>query len=503
MRIGYIGNFSQSHCTEVHIAATLEDLGHEVMRLQENELVPGWCVNLPPDADLLLYTRTWGQYVTLDDLAELKRRGIPTASYHLDLYVGLQREDGLDNDPFWKTDYVFTPDGSQQAADVFKAKGINHFYMKPAVFKGECYIKNYDPAVGLGNNVIFVGGGSPTGEGPQYGHREWPYRGQLLKFLQETYGVQYSKYGHPQETIRNDKLNQLYANSKVVVGDSLCLGFDHPYYWSDRVYETLGRGGFLIHPYIKGMEEEFTDRKNIVFYEYNNFAQLRELIDYYLIHDDEREMIRRAGYGFVKENATYYDRLAQMLEIIDVESTPTFGYDLATLGGDRQVELLVSGRNGRTFVSPFRINLGSGADPAQGFINVDLLDLPEVDVVHNLLDFPYPFEDESATHIRAVDVLEHLPNYTDDRRPMVIAFIEECYRILKPGGELYIQTPGYDAEFLWQDPTHVRGFHPKSMDLFDPETEFGATTGFYSEAKFKVRVEQLENRNLRYTMVKI
>lgn len=500
MRIAYVGNFSQPHCTEVHIAATLEDLGHEVVRIQETEYRTdeNW-VERVFDCDLFLYTRTWGRMVEPRDLETLRQQNIPTASYHLDLYVGLQRESGLDNDPFWRTDYVFTPDGSQKAADVFRAKGINHYYMKPAVFKGECYVKNPDPTVPLGNDVVFVGGGSPTGEGPQYGHREWPYRGQLLKFLKDTYGQRFSKWGWPQETIRNDRLNQLYANSKVVVGDSLCLGFDHPYYWSDRVYETLGRGGFLIHPYIKGMEEEFTDRQNIVFYEYNNFTQLRELIDYYLVHDEEREAIRRAGHEFVKTSATYHNRLGQMLEAVLKGKATESGlteHPWSVLPGQKAAGV-------DPLQDDLKINLGSGTDRAAGFTNVDMLDLPEVDVVHNLLDFPYPFADNSATDIRAVDVIEHLPNYTDDRRPMVIAFVQECHRILKPGGTLFIQTPGYDAEFLWQDPTHVRGFHPKSMDLFDPETDFGKTTGFYSEAKFRVTVEQLENKNLRYTMVKL
>jgi predicted SAM-dependent methyltransferase len=150
-----------------------------------------------------------------------------------------------------------------------------------------------------------------------------------------------------------------------------------------------------------------------------------------------------------------------------------------------------------------RINLGSGNDPKEGYTNLDHLDLPNVDVVHNLLHFPYPFEDNSAEKIHCADVIEHLPNFTKDDKPMITAFIEECHRILKPGGELYIQTPGYNAEFLYQDPTHVRGFHIKTFDLFDPETDFGKTTGFYSECKFKVRAEELPNHNLRFWMVKI
>lgn len=478
MRILYCGNFQQPHCTEVHLAATLEELGHTVIRIQENGGDEFWFdQQLASNAfDMFLFTRTWGETVKLEHLDKLRERGIPSVSYHLDLYVGLKREDGLNNDPFWRTDFVFTPDGDPASAEVFKCKGINHFYMKPGVFKNECYMAQTH---GYKHDVVFVGGGTPTGQANQYGHNEWPYRGQLLKWLEDTYGSRYGKYGYPQETIRNAALNQLYADSKVVVGDSLCLNFNHPYYWSDRVYETMGRGGFIIHPYIPGLEEEFTDGENIVFYRYNDWNQLKELVDYYIEHDEERERIRQAGHEHVKEHATYHNRLVQMLDIVNSRKEPN---------PPKSGEL--------------KINLGAGEDQFEGYVNVDFIDLPGIDVVHNLMDFPYPFEDGCATNVKAVDVLEHLDNYTADRRPSVIAFIEECHRILKPGGELFIQTPGYDAEFLWLDVTHVRGFHPQSMDFFDPDTHFGKTTGFYSNAKFKVTAEKLENCNLRFTMVK-
>jgi hypothetical protein len=320
VKIIYIGNFGQRHCTEMHLASTLEDLGHEVIRLQEDAISKDDLLyKLSNESlDLFLFTRTWGNTVTLEHLSKLRDRGIPSISYHLDLYIGLKRENGLDSDPFWRTDYVFTPDGSPEAAAVFKSKGINHFYMKPGIYKLEAYMakQNIDPL----HDVIFVGGGTPEGEAYQYGHEEWPYRGKLLKWLRDTYGGRYSKYGYPELTVRNEELNQLYANSKVVVGDSLCIDFMKSYYWSDRVYETLGRGGFLIHPFIRGMNEEFKDGIHLRYYEYGNFKQLKYLIDYYLKDDSEREKIRTRGHEFVKKNATYHNRLTRMLEIINAKN---------------------------------------------------------------------------------------------------------------------------------------------------------------------------------------
>lgn len=483
MRVAYVGNYSQPHCTEVHIAKTLENLGHKVTRIQETQTRenPNWAEQVKGH-DLFLYTRTWGQMVTLDDLAKIKAMGIPSASYHLDLYVGLKRESGLKDDPFWRTDYVFTPDGSATAKKVFDNYGINHYYIKPGVFKEECTILEPNSEPNLGNYVVFVGGGSA------YMHKEWPYRRQLVSWLEKTYKQRYSKYGHPERTVRNIELNQLYANSGVVVGDSLCLNFDKPYYWSDRVYETIGRGGFIIHPYIKGMEEEFQDGHNIVFYEFNNWKQLQEKIDYYLNPDNayERSQILLNGYTKVLQDCTYDNRLTQALDIIQTD-------DFRNIVQDMEDDLNKPS---------IKINLGAGEDQFEGFINVDLVDLPGIDVVHNLMEFPYPFETSSADEIRAVDLVEHLDHYTDDKRPTIIAFIEECYRILRPGGVLYMQTPGWKAEFLWIDPTHVRGFDIQSFDFFDPTKPFGQSTGFYSKAKFSVRAEELDNHNLRFWLTK-
>lgn len=315
MKILYLGNFTQPHCTEVHLAATLESLGHTVIRHQERHL--GTVRNIEGDFDLFLWTRTWRGYVTQELLDNLKSRGIPTVSYHLDLYVGLQREEGLDTDLFWKTDFVFTPDGDPKSAEVFAMKGINHVYMPPGVYAPECVYGT--PRDQFKHDVVFVGGSV------NYHREDWPYRMKLINWLKDTYGERFAIYGHPHPTIRNQELNDLYASAKVVVGDSLCKDFTHERYWSDRVYETTGRGGFLIHPYIKGLEDQFKlyptkpfSGQELVTYEFDDFDGLGETINYFLEHEAEREAIRKAGHERTKLDHTYHNRMAKMLEVVNV-----------------------------------------------------------------------------------------------------------------------------------------------------------------------------------------
>lgn len=312
MRICYLGNFRPSWSTENHIRLTLQDLGHTVVRVQEDEcrLGPLRDEIAAGTFDLVLYTKTWGLPEGNQAGVEFFRwcRGrVPTVSYHLDLYFGLNREAGMAGDPFWATEFSFTPDGGSQ--ERFEAMGINHHYMPPAVYREETGLGHADARYGTAD-IIFVGSYQ------QYHHREWPYRRQLIDWLKTRYGGNFRLYGADTSVIRGRALNDLYATAKLVVGDSLCLGFNHPLYWSDRIYETVGRGGFLIHPYVPGIEEHFTDGFHCVFYQYGDFDGLEGAIKFWLDQPERRKLIRQAGVTHVYEHHTYHNRMERMLEIV-------------------------------------------------------------------------------------------------------------------------------------------------------------------------------------------
>jgi spore maturation protein CgeB len=113
-------------------------------------------------------------------------------------------------------------------------------------------------------------------------------------------------------------LNRAYANSKVAVGDTLCVNFDYPYYASDRLFEAGGRGAFQLFPYITGLDEWFTDGEHLRFFKFGDFDGLKVLIDYYLDEANavERERIRRAGHEHIKANHTYALRWQSILETV-------------------------------------------------------------------------------------------------------------------------------------------------------------------------------------------
>lgn len=302
LRIGFIGNFEPPFSTENDRKWSLEKLGHIVIPFQENRTGDVELISRMKDLDLLLYSHTHGWEIP--QLKEFftfcKGENIPTVSVHLDRWAGLERESDIGKEATWFTEYQFMADFSPEAQALYKKHNLNAFYLKPGVVERDCYIdKNY------GNfmyDVVFVGSKGY--------HKEYPFRARLVDFLHETYGDRFGHYGADGEGVaRGEALNRLYAVSKVVVGDS-CFG-GRPNYVSDRYYETRGRGGFLIHPRVNGV-----DYDGVGFYPKEDLKELQNTIDYWLSHDEARENMRWRGFSRVRFHETYTQRAEEMLKII-------------------------------------------------------------------------------------------------------------------------------------------------------------------------------------------
>ena len=117
---------------------------------------------------------------------------------------------------------------------------------------------------------------------------------------------------------------------------------------------------------------------------------------------------------------------------------------------------------------PSRINLGSGKDYKAGWLNLDVLDRTEPDLVLDLgaaavtlpLDArsptlgPVRLEANSVSAINANNVLEHVVDLP--------ALMTRCLDLLKVGGEMHVEVPFEGAATAWQDPTHVRAMNENS-----------------------------------------
>jgi SAM-dependent methyltransferase len=125
------------------------------------------------------------------------------------------------------------------------------------------------------------------------------------------------------------------------------------------------------------------------------------------------------------------------------------------------------------------LNIGCGNRIVKGAIHLDLTKhRPEVDMVHDLNILPWPFEDASFDKIIALAVLEHLD--ID-----LVKSLNECHRILRPGGQVVLKLPLQSGFNAYDDPTHRWFFTLKSLDQFCPGTKRGKDYSFYTTLKWK------------------
>ena len=203
-------------------------------------------------------------------------------------------------------------------------------------------------------------------------------------------------------------------------------------------------------------------------------------------------------------------------------------------------------------VGAVRINLGCNQRPQRGYINVDIVDYPGVDVVADL-EKRWPWEDGSVDEVACADLPEHIrqwwetpdptsvaaaekvlsKSYTDmtefeilreavdmlidaikfpKRTYGIIHFMNEAHRVLKGGGLLDCLIPSTDVagRGAWQDPTHVSYWNESTLLYFcDMAGNFRGLYPALIKAKFRAREVKTYMPNpagvtyLKFTLEKI
>ncbi len=119
-----------------------------------------------------------------------------------------------------------------------------------------------------------------------------------------------------------------------------------------------------------------------------------------------------------------------------------------------------------------KLDIGCGNHKDLGWVGIDIQRLPGVDIVHDLNMHPWPIEAESVDEAKAWHIIEHIPPVCVTEHGTLSSFLEfmdECWRVLKTGARLDIETPyGSSAGFL-HDPTHCNPVDEITFEHFDPE----------------------------------
>ena len=121
------------------------------------------------------------------------------------------------------------------------------------------------------------------------------------------------------------------------------------------------------------------------------------------------------------------------------------------------------------------IDLGCGKNKVPNSIGLDNVQLPGVDVEHDLLNFPYPFENESIDKIYLRHVIEH---FTIENINLIL---NECNRLLRKDALLIITVPHVFSISAFIDPTHRSYFTFGSVQFWDENS----SKAYYKESQMK------------------
>lgn len=127
------------------------------------------------------------------------------------------------------------------------------------------------------------------------------------------------------------------------------------------------------------------------------------------------------------------------------------------------------------------LDIGCGNNKYKGneediVIGMDRAKLINVDVIHDMEKFPYPFEADTFDKVVMQHTLEHV---TKENRTN-IRIIEEIYRLLHIGGILEVEVP--IGQWFHYDPTHKNYVGHWYWSYFS----IGFPLNFYSIARFKL-----------------
>lgn len=129
-----------------------------------------------------------------------------------------------------------------------------------------------------------------------------------------------------------------------------------------------------------------------------------------------------------------------------------------------------------------KIDIACGANK-QGpeWVGIDFQKLPGVDIVHDIETYPWPIPSGCAEIVVGSHIAEHI-------NPAKLGFIHwmnEIWRVLKPGGQLMLALP-YGVSFGYvQDPSHVNPCNEATWYYFDPEHQSGFYR-FYQPKPWKI-----------------
>jgi hypothetical protein len=132
-----------------------------------------------------------------------------------------------------------------------------------------------------------------------------------------------------------------------------------------------------------------------------------------------------------------------------------------------------------------RVDLACGQKKKEGFQGLDQMKMDGVDIVHNLMEFPWPFKDESVYEFNCEHYVEHIPIQLLDGTYGLNRFMEEVYRCLMIHGTIRIAAPYFMSMEAWQDPTHTRAITDRTFAYYNQKVVGGSLDHYFPKCNFE------------------
>lgn len=146
-----------------------------------------------------------------------------------------------------------------------------------------------------------------------------------------------------------------------------------------------------------------------------------------------------------------------------------------------------------------KINIGCGRDYREGWVNTDISLATKADFYFDIGKETLLMEGDQAELVYISGVLEQIgPN--DELRHA----LNECHRLLKPGGMIQIVVPNAKYAIAHRDPMDIRKFTPDTFRYFIQGTQeyrdYGSVYGFQPWSDLDIQENQ--RHILTVTMIK-
>lgn len=124
-----------------------------------------------------------------------------------------------------------------------------------------------------------------------------------------------------------------------------------------------------------------------------------------------------------------------------------------------------------------KLNIGCGRDYRQGWINIDISKDVEAEFHTDIRISALPVDDEKAELVYISGVLEQIGSNDE-----LIFVMNQCWRVLKPGGQIVIVVPNAKHAIAHRDPMDIRKFTIPTFNYFidgmQEYRDYGSVYGF-------------------------